>query len=81
MHLIWLTPYYFLFSFFPFSPCSVNQVVFANSQIIGSIAWSTGVSWPPPFSYFAKAFSIFELNIFDILPLGCIGGLNFYGYV
>ena len=57
------------------------KVIFANSQIIGSIAWSTGVSWPAPFSYFAKVISIFELNIFDVLPLGCIGGLSFYEYV
>ena len=58
------------------------KVFFANAQIIGSIAWSTGVSWPKPFSYTSKVMSIFEINLFDIIPFSCLGpGYNFYGSV
>ena len=56
------------------------KVIFASGQIMGSVAWSTGVHWPPPFSYLAKVYSIFELNIFDILPVECASpNFNFYG--
>ena len=58
------------------------KVVFANMQIIGSVSWSTGVAWPPPFSWLAKVMSVFEINIFDVLPMDCaFPGYNFYGYV
>ena len=58
------------------------KVVFANAQIVGSVSWSTGVSWPKPFSYVSKVFSLFELNVFDVLPLECVGpAYGFYDYV
>ena len=55
------------------------KVLLTNMQVIGSVAWSTGVKWPEPFKTFTKTLSIAELNAFEILPLGCVGSLNVSG--
>lgn len=57
-----------------------SKVILTNIQIIGSVAWSTGVRWPEPFKTFSKALSIAELNAFEILPIACIGSLDLYSY-
>jgi hypothetical protein len=58
------------------------KVFFANVQIIGSVSWSTGVSWPMPFSLVSKLGSVLELNFIDVLPLSCMPGpgYSFYAY-
>ena len=52
------------------------KVFYANSQIIGSIASSTGIIWPSPFSFFAKVFAITELNFFDGTKRYCYFSAN-----
>jgi poly [ADP-ribose] polymerase 10/14/15 len=56
------------------------KVTLINLQIIGSISWSTGVLWPAPFKYAAKLFTIALLDVYDFLPINCVGAINWYSW-
>jgi hypothetical protein len=48
-------------------------------QVVGSIEWVTGVTWPEPFATCARIMSITQLNLPDVIPLGCaIKNITFY---
>ena len=51
-------------------------------QIIVSIEWVTGVDWPEPFASCSRLMSISQLNLPEIIPVGCaIHNITFYDQV
>mmetsp|Transcript_34142 Transcript_34142/g.89839 ORF Transcript_34142/g.89839 Transcript_34142/m.89839 type:complete len:1198 (-) Transcript_34142:239-3832(-) len=54
------------------------KVYVSMMQIVGSITWTTGVSWPDPFDTIARTFSLTQLSFVDTVPISCFIKYTFY---
>ena len=48
------------------------KILWATAQIVGTVGWVTSVAWPQPFAAFSKILGVAQLEIADVVPIGCI---------
>ena len=49
----------------------VSVIKRATCQIVAVIEFTTNVTWPEPFASLARVMSLTQLNLPDMIPIGC----------
>ena len=57
------------------------KILYVTSQIVGSVSWATGVTWPDPFNSLSRLVGTIA-SPFEVIPVECITNQhNFFGYM
>jgi len=54
------------------------KILAGHLQILSSMEFSLDISWPPIFTSFSMNMNFINLNMFEIIPAGCIVTPNYY---
>ena len=53
------------------------KVVFVNYAVMASISWNLEIDFPQPFKTLEDIFSVLELSLLRLMPLGCLAPFDF----
>ena len=54
------------------------KVIWSTYQIIASVAWTLDISWGEPFATLVRMIEITQLNMFSLMPIGCVMNWSHY---
>ena len=54
-----------------------RKVIWVNYAIMSSISWSLQIDFPQPFKTLEDLFSVLELSLLRLMPVGCLAPFDF----
>ena len=54
-----------------------RKVIWVNYAIMSSISWSLNIDFPQPFKTLEDLFSVLELSLLRLMPMGCMAPFDF----